>query len=291
MAHPEGSEENTAQSGSSPRPFPIRRALLTVAVGAIAGAAAIFSIWQQNPRAGDAFTGIGITVYAAVVMGIVGLLCAAIFRATWPFRWSEGARGVLMMIVGAALGVAAGLCIGTGASGELQSAFAQATVVVYTTILNTIVWTIGGATSSFPRSPRAATTHKPGFLATTRLLTTWQKRALVATFIAVGALGVVSWVGERLTPRPPPPGPTLARWGGGPPLSLRQELMFHILSMVVIGVALAATVLGSNEVVRRFRRGEAGLGTAIMVLALLPLAVIGVGGFVIPIIVLFRTSL
>ncbi len=67
--------------------------------------------------------------------------------------------------------------------------------------------------------------------------------------------------------------------------------MTHVGFMAVIGLALAATVLGGNEVVRRFRRGEAGPGTAIIVLALLPLALIGVGGFVLPLIYLFSSML
>ena len=161
MAHNDGIEPKTARTGVSPRPFPMRRAFLTAAAGAIACAGAIFSLGQQNSRGRSSFTGIGIMVYAAVVMGIVGLLCAAIFRATWPLRWGAGARGVFMMVVGAAAGVLGGLYIGTGVSGEVDDAFARPAVAVYAVIFNTIAWTIGGATSPLPRSP-GAPTAQPG---------------------------------------------------------------------------------------------------------------------------------
>ena len=232
-------------------------------------------------------------VYAAVVMGIVGLLCAAIFRATWPLRWGAGARGVFMMVVGAAAGVLGGLYIGTGVSGEVDDAFARPAVAFYAVIFNTIAWTIGGATSPLPRSPGAATARPGRVLARLPTLTAWQWRALIAIFTAVSALGFISWLGELLTPpQPKPAGATLVSWGS--PLSPRQELMTHVGFvgfMAVIGLALAATVLGGNEVVSRFRRGEAGPGTAIIVLTLLPPALIGVGGFVLTLIFLVRSIL
>lgn len=287
MTDRDAGEGTASPKDSPPRSFPVRRVAGSVTAGAFAGAGVFFWIGRVNSSGGSPFTVIGIAVYAAVVMGIAGLVCAAILRATWPLAWGTGTRGVLMMIVGATAGAVGGIRIITAISDELPHDFRRYDGAIYVAIVNTIVWTIGGAISRLPRSPRESTSReigdRPGLPKFT--IGTWW--ALIATVAAVIAIDCASWLVESRTPRRPEPGPTLATWNA-PRLTRREELMTHVWFAFVINLALAATILGSYGVIRRFRRGEAGPGTAVIVLALLPLALIGVGGTIMMFLSIFR---
>ncbi len=120
-----------------------------------------------------------------------------------------------------------------------------------------------------------------------RGLARWPWQTAAWTIAAAVAIDCASLVVERWKPRVPEAGPTLVNWSG-PRLTPPQELGTEVGFFLVINPALLATILGIKHVIGKFRQRDAGAGTAVLALALLPLASIGVGGTLVLFLSMFR---
>jgi hypothetical protein len=87
--------------------------------------------------------------------------------------------------------------------------------------------------------------------------------------------------------RPPESGPTLMNWSP-PRLSPAQLLGLQAGAWLVINLALLATAVATQYVIRGLRNRTAGFGTGLLVLAMLPVALIGVGGTLLLFLSIFR---
>jgi hypothetical protein len=242
-------EATIAPAECPPRRFPVRRAAFAVAAGAIAGALVFFHDSQAGLRDRTQFELVAIATYAAVVMGVAGLACALVLRATWWFSWGPGARGVLMMVVGATAGMAGGLHTVWRVFPDTSQFLSRSGATVIGTILFAIIWTIGGTARRLPQPPQGTDGRMRKLKHIAPKLTPWQRwgRDLVSTVIAViaidGALTAVdAW-------KPPTPVHGLGNWG--PRLSPHEELMTSVLFFAVISAVLAATIFGGMQVIRR----------------------------------------
>jgi hypothetical protein len=121
----------------------------------------------------------------------------------------------------------------------------------------------------------------------TRGLARWPWRTVVWTIAVAVAIDCASLVVEHFKPRLPESGPNLVNWNG-PRLTPAEELGTEVRFFLVINLALLATVLGTKHLIGKFRRGELGLGAAVLALILLPLALIGVGGTLVLFLSMFR---
>lgn len=108
-------------------------------------------------------------------------------------------------------------------------------------------------------------------------LARWPWRTAAWTIAVAVAIDCASVAVERFMPRPEVPGPNLTNWNG-PRLTPAEMLDMQVGFYVVINLAFLATTLGIHQVISRIRRGKSWAGTAVLALALLLPALIGVGG-------------
>ena len=101
----------------------------------------------------------------------------------------------------------------------------------------------------------------------TRGLVRWPWRTVVWTIAVAVATDCASLVVERWKPRLPESGPNLVNWNA-PRLTPAEKLGTEVRFFLVINLALLATVLGTTHVIGKFRRGDLGVGTAFLALAL-----------------------
>jgi hypothetical protein len=87
--------------------------------------------------------------------------------------------------------------------------------------------------------------------------------------------------------RPPEPAQGSGELGV-PPLTRTEKFWTDVLLLDVINLAFLATVVAGHAVIGRFKSSRAGAGTAFVVLALLPVAFVGVGGTLVLLLSLFR---
>jgi hypothetical protein len=214
-------------------------------------------------------------------MGLFGLATAAIFRATWRLSWDAGARGILLIIVGAATGAIGGICISRALSDELRGDIGGLVGTFYLMAFNMIIWTAGGTARRFLRAPPEPSSRSGAVPYHALPVVRWPWRTLACALCVLLVIDCAWFVVKR--GKPPEPGGL-----GAPPLTQAEEFWTDVLLLDVINLAFLATIVGGNAVLGRFKSGRAGPGTAFFVLALLAVAFVGVGGTLALLLLLFR---
>jgi hypothetical protein len=159
--------------------------------------------------------------------------------------------------------------------------------MTYLVVFNMIIWTFAGTARRFSRAPREPSSRSGTVRDHALAVVRWPWRPLAGALAVLVAIDCACFVVERWNPRPQEPGATLANWNS-PKLTPAEVFSTELLLFAVINLAFLATVAGGYAVMGRFKSGRAGPGTAFGVLALLPIAVDGVGGTLLLLHSLFR---
>jgi hypothetical protein len=137
------------------RPFPLVRAVLTIATGAALVVMYCYGgyIHEHIPNPRHTLFGT-LAAYSLVVMSVVGLLNGAILFWTWrPIR-GAAARGLLLAATGALTGAVAGSCIGSMEWEGNLATISRAAGAFFVGFINMVVWAVGGAVGGESRRAR-----------------------------------------------------------------------------------------------------------------------------------------
>jgi hypothetical protein len=218
-------------------------------------------------------------IFTVLVMAVAGLLNSAVVFWSWEPIQGAASRGALLALTGLVTGAVGGACLGACLTLFTFTGFPIAVSMVALAIdvglINAVVWSVGGAADSRAPSPQKAAMQPTGerplgpILSRPRLLAWVTIVALVSVFDVVYlAASLSNPVRPGLFERPPR-------------VLAREEILTEVRTTVGIqNATLLIALLGGDWIVRRWRRGDAGPFTPLVLILVLVVALLAILGLI-----------
>jgi hypothetical protein len=218
-------------------------------------------------------------ILIVLVMAVVGLLNSAVVIRSWERIPGAAARGSLLALTGLASGAAGGACLGgcltlftfTG----FPTAVSMVVLAIYVGLINAMVWSVGGATDSRVRPPRKASMRPTEDRPFRPILKPLRLLAWVAIVAVVSVFDLVYLTASLSNPVRP------GLFERPPRVLTREEILMEVRASVGIQNALLLIALvGGDCIIRRWRRGDAGPFTPLVLFLVLVVALLAIVGLV-----------
>ena len=179
------------------------------------------------------------------------------------------------LVTGAVGGACLGACLTLFTFTGFPIAVPMVVLAIYVGLINAIVWSVGGAADKRACSPRKAAMQPTGDRSLGPILSPPRVLAWVAIVAVVSVFDVFYLAASLSNPLRP------GLFERPPRVLAREEILMEVRATVGIQNAmLLIALLGGDWIIRRWRRGDAGPFTPIVVILLLVVALLAILGLI-----------